>query len=198
MININNPPLPVILSSFTSSVTINNVELNWVTQSEINDRGFSIERNNTTTNDTNWKSIGFIKGNGTTNHPSKYIFNDNKLNAGTYKYRLKQTDYNNNITIYNLPGNVIIKVPAEFILSQSYPNPSNPKSKIDYQVPSNGLVTIKVYDLIGREVVTLVNEYKQAGYYSTEFDGSNLASGVYIYRLKTSSFSDSKKIVLLK
>ena len=195
-ININNSPLPVILISFTSSVAGNSVGLNWVTQSEMNNKGFTVQRYSA--KDTSWKSIGFVPGNGTINHLEKYFFEDIKLSVGLYNYRLQQIDYNGNLATFNLANNVTIGAPANFVVSQNYPNPSNPKCRIDYQIPSDGKVTIKVYDLLGREVVTLVDESKQAGYYTAEFDGTNLASGIYIYRIKTGTFSDTKKMVLVK
>jgi Secretion system C-terminal sorting domain len=83
-------------------------------------------------------------------------------------------------------------------MSQNYPNPSNPKSKIDYQIPADGKVTIKLYDVIGREAVTIVNETKEAGYYTAEFDGTDLASGVYFYRLVAGEYKMVKKLVLVK
>jgi hypothetical protein len=90
----------------------------------------------------------------------------------------------------NLPGN--------FILSQNYPNPFNPTTIINYSIPKSGLVTIKIYDILGREVRTLVNEEKTAGNYSVQFTGNNLSSGIYFYRMQSGNFSQTKKLILLK
>jgi hypothetical protein len=90
------------------------------------------------------------------------------------------------------------KVPSDFVLHQNYPNPFNPKTNIGFQVADNGLVTLRVYDMLGREVVTLVNEKKQAGSYEVEFNASNLASGVYFYKLAAGNFSAVKKLILMK
>lgn len=89
-------------------------------------------------------------------------------------------------------------VPSNFSLSQNYPNPFNPTTTIKYQLPITGHVTLKVYDLLGREVATLVNEEKTPGNYQVKFDGSNLSSGVYFYRMQAGDFTQTKKIVLLK
>ncbi|MDR3611396.1 MAG: T9SS type A sorting domain-containing protein [Ignavibacteriaceae bacterium] len=83
-------------------------------------------------------------------------------------------------------------------LSQNYPNPFNPATTIRYQIPKDGIVTLKVYDILGREVANLVNEYKKQGRYSVNFDASKLASGVYIYQIKSNDFESSKKMMLLK
>ena len=92
----------------------------------------------------------------------------------------------------------INQIPAQFSLSQNYPNPFNPTTTIRYELPQNVKVVIKVYDIICREVKILVNEFKQAGYYKIEFNGTGLASGVYFYRIKAGEFVQSKKMVLLK
>jgi len=89
-------------------------------------------------------------------------------------------------------------VPEEYELFQNYPNPFNPETKIEYQIPTISHVTIKVFDLLGREVVTLVNDEKPAGKYSVTWDASGLASGVYFYRFKSGGFSETKRLILLK
>ena len=83
-------------------------------------------------------------------------------------------------------------------LSQNYPNPFNPTTLISYQLPVSGQVTLKVYDMLGREIATLVSERENAGSYSVKFDGSRLSSGVYFYRLQAGSFSQTKKLMLVK
>ncbi|MCK4559866.1 MAG: T9SS type A sorting domain-containing protein, partial [Calditrichia bacterium] len=89
-------------------------------------------------------------------------------------------------------------IPIEFALDQNYPNPFNQSTIINYQLPNHSKVTLIVYDILGREIATLVNEEKPAGRYEVQFDGSNLTSGVYIYRLVTSNGTLSKKFILLK
>jgi subtilase family serine protease len=89
-------------------------------------------------------------------------------------------------------------LPTAYSLYQNYPNPFNPSTIIQYQIPSNGVVTIKVFDILGREMSTLVNNYKAAGNYSVTFDASKLASGVYFYRLNSGNYISTKKMLLLK
>jgi hypothetical protein len=91
-----------------------------------------------------------------------------------------------------------LDIPREFRLEQNYPNPFNPATHIAYAVPMAGNVLLKVYDILGREVATLVNEQKQPGNYSAQFHGSRLASGVYIYRLTAGRFVETKKMLLTK
>jgi len=89
-------------------------------------------------------------------------------------------------------------IPTKYELSQNYPNPFNPSTKITYALPKNGFATMKIFDVLGREVVTLVNEVKQAGYYTLDFDASRLSSGVYFYKLESGTFTDVKRMVLVK
>ena len=88
--------------------------------------------------------------------------------------------------------------PVSYSLGQNYPNPFNPTTRIDYSIKQAGFVTLKIYDMLGKEVAVLVNGNKPAGYYTVEFNGSNLPSGVYIYRLTAGKFSSSKKLMLMK
>ncbi len=192
---------PVTMLAFNAGVSAgNNIILNWATSLEVNNSGFELERSVKGSNV--WASVGFIQGHGTTNNVSYYSFTDKKLGVGKYEYRLKQIDYNSDFEYFNLSSVVDIGVPVSFGVSQNYPNPSNPVSKIDYQIPFTGKVVIKVYDLAGREVKTLVNETQDAGYYNTVFDGTNLASGIYIYRViadgDNQTFTKTMKMVLVK
>jgi hypothetical protein len=201
----NTQPLPVNLTSFSGLSAGRNVTLTWTTAQEINNKGFEIERKYLTKNGySNWSTVGFIEGNGTTNSQHNYKYTDNKLDAGKYMYRLKQIDYNGNYEYFNLnsPSEITITNPIIFDISQNYPNPSNPISKIDYQLPSAGKVSIKVYNISGQEVASLVDETKEAGFYTTEFNGSNLSSGVYFYRIITSidgqQYNKTMKMILVK
>ncbi len=192
-------PLPVQLNSFTSNVISRNVNLSWVTAAETNNSGFEIYRKS---EQTDWSKIGFINGSGTINTPKTYNYLDKNLNTGKYSYKLKQIDYNGNSEYFIMSGIAEIGVPKKFEASQNYPNPFNPVTKIDYQLPDAGKIKIVIYDMLGREVKNLVNEVKPAGFYSTEFDASSLASGIYIYRLSLESsnnnFTIAKKMSLIK
>ena len=85
-----------------------------------------------------------------------------------------------------------------YSLSQNYPNPFNPSTHINYAVPNDGFVTLKVFDILGREVSTLVDEFKKAGFYEFNYDASKLTSGMYFYKINSRNFSDVKKMVLIK
>ena len=94
--------------------------------------------------------------------------------------------------------NQSVKVPTTFALHQNYPNPFNPKTKIKYEIAKNGFVNLKVFDVLGREIKTLVNENKNVGVYEIEFEANNLNSGIYFYKLTTNNFSEMKKMILVK
>ena len=89
-------------------------------------------------------------------------------------------------------------LPTQFKLNQNYPNPFNPTTKIVYHIPENADVTIKVYDMLGKEITTLVEEYGEAGRYEVEFDATGLPSGMYLYRIQAGNFTDTKMMILLR
>jgi hypothetical protein len=188
--------LPVELINFQHSITNNDVTLFWTTANEINNSGFDIERK---INNNQWTKIGFVTGKGSTSVRQTYNYIDSHLQSGNYKYRLKQIDYNGNYEYFQLNGEVVIGVPKKFTLSQNYPNPFNPVTKIDFELPVDGKVTLVVYDVTGREVSKLFNnEFRSAGYYTTEFNASKFASGAYFYRLTTDAFSETKRMLLIR
>jgi hypothetical protein len=202
---------PVELTSFTGKVDNGIVILHWTTSTETNNDGFGVQRSET--GDQNgWENIGFVKGNGTTTVQKNYSFEDKNLSEGNYKYRLKQVDYDGSYK-YSIEIEVKISLPEECSLSQNYPNPFNPTTTINYTIPEvisnpagrerNLFVTLKVYNVLGKEVATLVNEQKQPGVYSVEFNShsdkdQNLSSGVYYYNISAGDYNESKKMILLK
>jgi hypothetical protein len=198
---LNPAALPVELTSFTAAPDRNDVTLNWSTASEQNNAGFNIERKLSGTE--SWVSAGFVQGIGNSNTQQSYTYKDSRVNSGRYNYRLKQTDFNGNYHYYDLSGEVVVGLPSRFDLSQNYPNPFNPTTKIDYALPLDGKVSMKLYDITGREVASLINnELMTAGYYTYSFSGVNLASGTYFYRLnvngQSKSFTMTKKMMLVK
>ncbi|AFH49003.1 Hypothetical protein IALB_1293 [Ignavibacterium album JCM 16511] len=186
--------IPVELVSFTATSTKEGVVLNWITATETNNAGFTIERGN---DSENFTEIGFVGGKGTTTELNVYTFLDNSVKQGTYFYRLKQTDYDGTFKYLNVV-NVNIGLPTKFILEQNYPNPFNPSTKISYALSNPELVSLKVFDILGNEVANLVNEFQQAGVYEIEFNASELPSGIYYYRLTAGNFSDVKKMLMTK
>ncbi|MBK9333942.1 MAG: T9SS type A sorting domain-containing protein [Ignavibacteria bacterium] len=187
--------LPVELSSFVSSISGNSVTLNWTTSSEINNSGFDIERSSVS---GVWSKVGSVSGNGTSATPNSYTFTERNVASGNYSYRLKQIDFNGNFEYFNLSNEVVIGIPAEFKLSQNYPNPFNPSTTISYEIPVDGAVSLKIFDMSGKEVMSLVDGVKNAGYYSININASNLSSGIYFYKLTANDFTSVKKMMLVK
>ncbi|MFA6596978.1 MAG: T9SS type A sorting domain-containing protein [Ignavibacteriaceae bacterium] len=188
--------LPVELNSFTATTVENKVTLNWQTATEVSNYGFEVERTSTLP-DMNWEKVGFVKGNGNSNSPKEYSFIDNNPGAGKYLYRLKQMDTDGKYT-YSKEVDVTFITPTAYALAQNYPNPFNPNTVISYQLSVVGKTSIKVYDMLGNELATLVNETKEPGIYNVAFDGSQLPSGVYFYKIVSGKYSDIKKMILLR
>ncbi|MGD8781294.1 MAG: T9SS type A sorting domain-containing protein [Ignavibacteria bacterium] len=193
-------PMPVELASFTAALSDERVVLKWQTVTEVNNYGFEIERNMSPLEggtEGGWSKLSFVQGNGNSNSPKSYSYTDIPTGGTTFKYRLKQIDFDG---AYEYSDEVEITLDGitEFSLDQNYPNPFNPTTTISYQIPETGDVSLKIYDVLGREVMTLINETQASGVYSVEFNASKLASGVYIYRLKCNDFLQTKKLLLLK
>jgi hypothetical protein len=194
-------PLPVQLASFTGrAISPTAVQLNWTTLSEINNYGFDVQRRPSGV--TEWSTIGFVPGNGTTLQRHDYTFTDNSVTSGTWQYRLVQIDLDgrrNEIEpIRVVSTSVAEEIPLEFALEQNYPNPFNPSTTIQFTVTDNDPVTLKVYNLIGQEVATLVDETLAPGTYTCTFDAAGLASGVYLYRLQSGKDTATMPAVLQK
>jgi len=189
--------VPVELLAFTASVRNSEVELLWSTASELNNQGFEIERSVNESN--NFVTVGFVEGKGSSTEINYYSFTDQPQVSSVNQlyYRLKQVDFDGTFS-YSDAVNITYDVPAEFVLSQNYPNPFNPSTRISYFVPKESFVSIKVYDFLGREVTTLVNETKSTGSYELSFDASSLPSGTYFYTLIADNYSTTKKMILLK
>ncbi len=193
-------PLPVELASFVSHIEGNSVRLAWETISEVNNFGFEVER---ICRDESSQRIGFVDGVGNSSAAVKYSFNDINVPSGIYKYRLRQIDFNGNFEYFELAEMVSIGVPDKYELTQNYPNPFNPVTTISYGLPDDGIVTFKVYDMLGREVKTLVDEMKTAGYHKIQFSAETLSSGTYFYRLETvtpsgNTFVGVRKCIVMK
>ena len=131
-------------------------------------------------------------------HQMFILITDKSLEtSGKYLYRLKQIDINGAF-VYSGEVEANLGSTQNFELEQNYPNPFNPSTVIKYQIPIDGLVTLKIYDVLGREVTTLVNEHKNTGSYDVTFNASKLASGVYLYQLKVNEYMSTKKLSILK
>ncbi|AFH48990.1 Glucose/sorbosone dehydrogenase [Ignavibacterium album JCM 16511] len=189
--------IPVELGTFNATVIEGKkVRLDWFTITETNNAGFSIERSK---DGVNFREIYFVGGNGTTTNRNTYSFVDEDVDYGTYYYRLKQIDHDGSFNYLNVVT-VDLGLPKSFELRQNFPNPFNPSTKISFTVPDgiNNKLLLKVYDLLGNEISTLVNETKSPGVYEIEFDAKDLKSGVYIYQLSAGNYSQARKMIYIK
>ncbi|MFB3056892.1 MAG: T9SS type A sorting domain-containing protein, partial [Ignavibacteriaceae bacterium] len=186
--------LPVELTSFAATVDEAEVTLSWSTATETNNQGFEVQRS---TINIEYEKIGYAAGFGTTTDPKAYTYTDTDVFAGTYTYRLKQIDLDGSYE-YSPEVSVEVTPPIEYSLGQNYPNPFNPSTSIKYSIPEGGFVTLDVYNLLGEKVTSLVNGVQEAGRYEINFDASNLASGIYVYSLRSGSFNLVKKMLLMK
>ena len=197
--------IPVELTSFTANQNGSSVSLRWSTATETNNKGFEIQRKIAADNRTEeFRTIGYVNGNGTSSEKMSYSFTDDlkEIKAENIIYRLKQIDFDGSFT-YSAEVVVMNSIPGSFALSQNYPNPFNPSTTIRFSVPFTSRVELKVYDALGREAKTLVSDTKEAGSYNVTFDASNLASGLYTYRISASgsngqSFIQTRKMMLIK
>ncbi|MCO6472904.1 MAG: T9SS type A sorting domain-containing protein [Melioribacteraceae bacterium] len=173
--------LPVELVSFDGEIVENKIKLVWQTATETKNYGFDVEKSNSR---DIWEKIAFINGHGNSSSPKEYVYIDENPSVGKNKYRLKQIDTDGAFKyLETLEIEIENIVPSELSLFQNYPNPFNPVTIIEYELPTEGIVTLKIYDLLGKEISTLVNGHKNPGRYSVEFNAENLPSGIYFYRL---------------
>jgi len=188
--------VPVELVSFSAEIFSSKVTLSWITATELNNYGFQIERRNSESND--WTNIGFVNGNGSTTETHYYSFSDNSIPIGKYFYRLKQMDFSGSYEYSSEIEATVLEVLNDFTLNQNYPNPFNPSTRISFSIPQNSFVTVKVFDVLGNEIETLVNRDLSAGSYDIEFVSKNLTSGVYFYNLTAGEFTKTMKMILSK
>jgi len=187
--------VPVELVSFKGEYINNRVIVTWETATEIMNYGFDLERS---VNSNGWNKIAFIPGNGNSNSPKYYNYTDTDLqSAGVFKYRLKQIDTDGSYD-YSNEISVNVNKPNKFLLEQNYPNPFNPNTRIFYSIPAKAFVIINIYDVLGNEVATLINEEKSEGRYEVLFNANGISSGIYYYRMQANEFVDVKKMIILK
>ena len=202
---VNHYPLPIQLSFFNAKIIEEkNVRLDWMTVSEENNYGFYIQRADDTLNSFQTLQNGFIPGHGTTIQPHNYSYVDATPGRGKRWYRLEQVDldgslhYSERLNVETAGGANEGELPTALSLSQNYPNPFNPSTTIAFALPYDGRVSLEVYNTLGQKVAQLLDELMTAGYHSVSFDASQLASGVYICRMKSGGFVQSKRLVLVR
>lgn len=191
--------IPVELAAFSAIADKENVFLSWSTVTETNNQGFSVERKAA---GGEFTAIGFINGKGTTTERNEYSFVDRGVTPGTYSYRLKQVDFDGTFE-YFAAAEVDVYAPTEFAMEQNYPNPFNPTTNINFSLATDSKVSLKVFNVLGQEVASLVNGSLAAGKHTINFDAKNLNSGIYFAKLEATgvngqSFSSIKKMTLNK
>ncbi len=203
-------PLPVQLGSLSYTLLQNNsVRLDWMTISEINNFGFYVQKRRVGLQEWFELPNSFVPGHGTTNVPQYYSFTDSVPLTASTQYRLKQVDLDGTINFsapvqVDLPTTVAEVLPRDFGLQQNYPNPFNPATTIAFSLPQQETVTLQVFDVLGRLVTTLIDgKTLSPGTHKVVWNGKDrdnrqATSGVYLYRLRTTSFVATKKMVMAK
>jgi hypothetical protein len=193
-----NSPLPVELTSFFANTIGSKVQLNWRTATEVNNYGFEVERSQTSNvKSETWEKIGFVQGNGNSNSPKNYSYTDQPTGGKEFKYRLKQIDFDGSFE-YSYEVTAKLGNVSTYKLDQNYPNPFNPITKISYTIPQRAYVHLRVYDMLAKQIAELVNVSQEAGRYEVTFDGTNLPSGAYFYKLDAGNYIEVKKLLLVK
>jgi len=191
-------PLPVELSSFSAVILENSVKLNWKTETEVSNYGFEILRQ---AQDDEWDVLGFVQGHGNSNSPKEYFFLDDLTLTPnltqTLHYRLKQIDTDGKFE-YSKVIEVNVGSPTKFELSQNYPNPFNPLTTIKFSLSQSGNVKLTIYNLLGEKIAQPVNEFKEAGIHTINFNAAQLNSGIYVYKIEANGFVESRKMSLIK
>jgi hypothetical protein len=184
--------LPVTLVNLSASPGSTKVTVRWTTSSEINNRGFDVERS---IDGNNWIKVGFVNGAGTSNAPISYSYLDQNLEPRKYYYRLKQIDIDDRYR-YSAIVSASLVGKADFSLGQNYPNPVNNQTTIQYMLPRAEKVIISLFDMSGRVVKTLVNGSKEAGNHAINVYTGTLSKGVYYYKMQAGDFTDVKKLTI--
>ncbi len=188
-----NEPVPVELISFTAAANNSVINLNWITATELNNSGFEIQRK---TENSDWKSIGFIIGFGTTTTQNNYNYSDQDPIAGKNIYRLKQIDYDGTFE-YSQEVEVEF-ILSEYALEQNYPNPFNPTTTINFSIPKEDFVNVTIFNSLGEKVATIIDGVMSAGSHTLTFEANGFASGLYILKMTSGSFSNTIKMNLMK
>jgi hypothetical protein len=188
--------LPVELVSFTATGTRSGAVLAWKTATEKNNFGFNVERR--TIGSSVWNKIGFVAGHGTSDLMNSYNYADANVAAGSYAYRVAQVDNDGTVKTYN-ESQVTVGAAAKTLTLGNYPNPFNPTTTFEFSVPNDGLTIVKIYNVLGQEVLTAFSgEVKAGTYQHATFDGSKFSSGVYFYSVENNGQRMIKKMLMMK
>lgn len=197
-------PLPVQLSRFTAVQNGPTVRLEWTTLTEHNTLGFEVQKSHSSAAGFVTLPNSFVPGHGTTSEPHDYVWIDSLASSGTWYYRLKQIEqdgtlhYSDAIRVDILTG-VAESAPCVFALHQNYPNPFNPSTQIRFSVESTGPATLEIYNVLGQKVATLFAGIAESGRdYTLRLDASDLATGMYLYKLTSGARSEVKRMLLVR
>ncbi len=195
-----NPPLPVELAFFTAKVLKSGgIKLDWRTETEVNNYGFEVQKSVDGSQESEWKTIGFVEGHGNSNSPKDYSFTDIATDYGKYAYRLKQIDTDGQFEYSKIIEVDAGNIPSEIVLEQNYPNPFNPTTTIKFALAETQSAKLIIYNVLGNEVTIPFNGTAEGGkIYESVFDGNDLTSGIYFYRLETDSKVENRKMILIK
>jgi len=182
-------PVAIELASFEAAAGDGYVTLNWRTTAEVEAHSFNIYRND--------EVVATVDAFG---EAHDYTYVDRQVTNGqTYTYQISDVDLSGHETMHSMVCSVTPNaMPTTYALEQNYPNPFNPSTEIAYAVPAEAHVTLKVYNLLGQEVASLVDEVREAGRHTVSWNAGDNASGVYFYSLQTDNFSATKKMVFMK
>lgn len=202
--------LPVVLASFSAEPVPKGILLKWITESEIDNLGFVLERASSVTNPLDWQFIASyqttdeLAGQGNASTRTVYSYTDETVRLGqSYQYRLSDVNTSGDVHIYDVIQISMPDAPEATSLDPSFPNPFNSQAKIGYQLSSTGHVEITIFDLMGRTVQTLISGYQTPGSYNLYWNGKDdfgnqMASGTYFILLKTANEVKKQKLVLLR
>ena len=192
--------LPVELAAFTATTNGLNAELRWTTATELNNYGFEIQRRSVASGSVDqWQKAGFVPGAGTSATPRQYSYTDRGLTQGRYDYRIKQIDKSGSFKYSSASQVEVGSAPKQFALSQSYPNPFNPSTMVEFSVAQSDRAVVKVFNVLGQEVATIFDGTAEAGkMYQARFDASRMSSGMYYVRLQSNGQAKMQKMVFLK
>jgi hypothetical protein len=198
--------IPVELLYFNAKIINSKIQLNWSTANELNNLGFEIQRK-TAGSDMGWENIGFVNGAGTSNERIYYSFFDDNPIVGTLLYRLKQIDIDGSYKVFPTVS-VDYNIPTEFALQQNYPNPlyltesssaTHIGTTINWQMKKSGFVSIKLFNVLGKEVDVIANGYFEEGrHFKVYTPDKTLPSGIYFYQMQTEGFTDIKKMMMIR
>jgi hypothetical protein len=200
-------PLPVELALFRAEQNNSQVRLYWETASELKNYGFDVERRSESgetgrLGTREWRKIVFVEGHGTSSAPHQYVYNDDNPGPGTYSYRLKQIDLDGSFCYSKEVEITINSRETAFTLHQNYPNPFNPSTSIEFSTPTSGHATLNMYNLLGQRIATIFRGDVASGTHSVEWSPTNLASGVYVYRLEVDNgvnhFTATRRLILMR